>query len=208
MLHLDLKTVNSYGDQLLFELVRQTFNSFGGGGYFDVTESHPFRERATEAWVDQVNENFDGVVIGGGGIFPPVQRRARLGLQWNITTEILARLKKPVIVFGAGNPPDFDADTYKPVFRTHVNQTMKQSIFFGLRSTGAVDAMREYSTTRPMRRWCSSHARRPFPSTYCLVWSASNTPASGGSACSSGWRGRTSTADSSRRTFFRRYIDS
>ena len=67
LLHLDLKTVNSYGDQLLFELVRQTFNSFGGGGYFDVTESHPFRERATEAWVDQVNENFDGVVIGGGG---------------------------------------------------------------------------------------------------------------------------------------------
>ena len=135
----------SYGDQLLFELVRQTFNSFGGGAYFDVTKSHPFREPATAAWVDQVNENFDAVVIGGGGIFPRRLNAAAVsGWQWNITTELLARLKKPVIVFGAGNPPNFDPDNYNPVFRTHINQTMKQSIFCGLRSTGAVDAMREY----------------------------------------------------------------
>ena len=91
LLHLDFKTVNSYGDQLLFELVRQTFNSFGGGAYFDVTESHPFRERATAAWVDQANENFDGVVIGGGGIFPRrINATAASGWQWNITTELLA----------------------------------------------------------------------------------------------------------------------
>ncbi len=145
LLHLDLKTVYSYGDQLLFELVRQTFNSFGGGAYFDVTESHPYREPATAAWVDQVNESFDGVVIGGGGIFPRRLNAAAVsGWQWNITTELLARLRKPVIVFGAGNPPDFEPDHHNPVFRTHVNQTMEQSIFFGLRSTGAVDSMREY----------------------------------------------------------------
>jgi hypothetical protein len=145
LLHLDLKTAYSYGDQLLFELVRHTFNSFGGGAYFDVTESHPFREPATAAWVDQVNENFDGVVIGGGGIFPRrLNAAAASGWQWNITTKLLARLKKPVIVFGAGNPPDFHPEDHRPVFRTHINQTMKQSIFFGLRSTGAVDAMREY----------------------------------------------------------------
>ena len=145
LLHLDLKTVYSYGDQLLFELVRQTFNSFGGGEYFDVTESHPFRERATASWVDQVNESFDGVVIGGGGIFPRRLNAAKVsGWQWNISTEVLARLKVPLIVFGAGNPPKFQPDSYNPVFRTHVNQTMKQSIFFGLRSTGAVDTMRDY----------------------------------------------------------------
>jgi hypothetical protein len=145
LLHLDLKTVYSYGDQLLFELVRQTFNSFGGGGYFDVTESHPYREPATEAWVDEVNANYDGVVIGGGGIFPRRLNAAPVsGWQWNIAPELLARLKKPVIVFGAGNPPDFDPRKHNKVFREHINQTMKQSIFFGLRSTGAVDAMRDY----------------------------------------------------------------
>jgi hypothetical protein len=145
LLHLDLKTVYSYGDHLLFELVRQTFNSFGGGAYFDVTESHPYRERATAAWVEDVNENFDGIVIGGGGIFPrQLNAAAASGWQWNISTELLARLRKPIIVFGAGNPPDFDPDDYKPVFRSHINQTMKQSIFFGLRSTGAVEAMRAY----------------------------------------------------------------
>ena len=45
LLHLDLKTVYSYGDQLLFELVRQTFNSFGGGGFFDVTSRIPTGSR-------------------------------------------------------------------------------------------------------------------------------------------------------------------
>ena len=145
LLHLDLKTVYSYGDQLLFELVRQTFNDFGGGAYFDLTESHPFREQATEAWVDEVNESFDGVVIGGGGIFPRRLNAAEVsGWQWNITREVLARLKKPVIVFGAGKPPPFDPDGYNPVFRKHINQTMRQSIFVGLRSTGAVDDMRDY----------------------------------------------------------------
>jgi hypothetical protein len=80
LLHFDLKTVYSYGDQLLFELVRQTFNSFGGGAYFDVTESRRYRERATTTWVDQVNENFDGVVIGRRDLAAPAQRHGRVGL--------------------------------------------------------------------------------------------------------------------------------
>lgn len=145
LLHLDLKTVYSYGDQLLFELVRQTFNAWGDGAYFDVTTTSPFRQEATASLVDDINENFDAVVIGGGGIFP---RRTNAmpasGWQWNITTELLARLRKPVIVFGAGNPAPFDPERHNPVFRRHINQTMAQSIFFGLRSTGAVDDMRAW----------------------------------------------------------------
>jgi len=145
LLHLDLKTVYSYGDQLLFELVRQSFNAWGGGDYFELTRTIPFREAATSSFVDDVNENFDAVVIGGGGIFP---RRTNAtpasGWQWNITTDLLKRLKKPIIVFGAGNPAQFAPERYNRVFREHINQTMSQSIFFGLRSTGAVDDMRAW----------------------------------------------------------------
>ena len=145
LLHLDLKTVYSYGDQLLFELVRQTFNSWGGGEHLELTSSSPFRERATSSFVDDINEHFDGVVIGGGGIFP---RRTNAtpasGWQWDITTELLARLRKPIIVFGAGNPAPFDPERYNEVFRRHVNRTMAQSVFFGLRSTGAVEDMRDW----------------------------------------------------------------
>lgn len=145
LLHLDLKTVYSYGDQLLFELVRQSFNAWGGGDYFELTTTSPFREAATGSFVDDVNETFDAVVIGGGGIFP---RRTNAtpasGWQWNITTDLLKRLKKPIIVFGAGNPTPFDPEHHNRVFREHINQTMSQSIFFGLRSTGAVDDMRAW----------------------------------------------------------------
>lgn len=145
LLHLDLKTVYSYGDQLLFELVRQTFNAWGGGDYFELTRTSPFREVATSSFVDDVNDNFDAVVIGGGGIFP---RRTNAtpasGWQWNITKDLLRRLKKPIIVFGAGNPAPFVPEQHNRVFREHINQTMSQSIFFGLRSTGAVDDMRAW----------------------------------------------------------------
>jgi hypothetical protein len=145
LLHLDLKTVYSYGDQLLFELVRQTFNGWGGGESFDLTTTSPFRTPATASFVDDVNENFDGVVIGGGGLFPyRTNAAAASGWQWNITVDLLRRLRKPVVVFGAGNPPRFDPEKHNPVFRRHLNQTMSQSIFFGLRSTGAVDSMREF----------------------------------------------------------------
>ena len=143
LLHLDLKTVYSYGDQLLFELVRHAFNSWGGGDYLELTSTSPFREKATSSFVDDINENFDGVVIGGGGIFPRRTNAAPAsGWQWNITVELLKKLKKPIIVFGAGNPAKFDPESHNKVFRKHINQTMSQSIFFGLRSTGAVDDMR------------------------------------------------------------------
>lgn len=143
LLHLDLKTVYSYGDQLLFELVRHAFNSWGGGEHFDLTTTSPFREQATSAFVDDINENFDGVVIGGGGIFPRRTNAAPdSGWQWNITVELLKKLKKPIIVFGAGNPAKFTPERFNPVFRKHINQTMSQSAFFGLRSQGAVDDMR------------------------------------------------------------------
>lgn len=145
LLHLDLKTVYSYGDQLLFELVRQAFNSWGGGAYLELTTASPFREAVTSSFVDDINENFDGVVIGGGGIFP---RRTNAtpasGWQWNITVDLLKRLRKPIIVFGAGNPAQFDPERHNRVFRKHINQTMSQSVFFGLRSTGAVDDMRAW----------------------------------------------------------------
>ncbi|MFC8800917.1 hypothetical protein ACFT2C_24565 [Promicromonospora sp. NPDC057138] len=145
LLHLDLKTVYSYGDQLLFELVRQSFNAWGGGDYFEVTRTSPFREAATSSFVDDVNENFDAVVIGGGGIFPRRNNAtAASGWQWNITTDLLKRLRKPIIVFGAGNPAQFEPERHNQVFRKHINQTMSQSIFFGLRSSGAVDDMRAW----------------------------------------------------------------
>ena len=143
LLHLDLKTVYSYGDQLLFELVRHAFNSWGGGDQFELTSTSPFREKATSSFVDDINENFDAVVIGGGGIFPRRNNASPdSGWQWNITLDLLRRLKKPIVVFGAGNPAVFDPDRYNPAFRRHINQTMAQSIFFGLRSTGAVEDMR------------------------------------------------------------------
>lgn len=145
LLHLDLKTVYSYGDQLLFELVRHVFNGYGGGAYFDLTQTHPFRSGMTPSFVDEVNESFDGVVIGGGGLFPWRTNAARSsGWQWNITPELLKRLRVPIIGFGVGNAPQYSPERHNPVFKEHLNLVLERSVFFGARSAGAVESLRSY----------------------------------------------------------------
>jgi hypothetical protein len=145
LLHFDLKTVFSYGDQLLFEAVRATFNGFGGGDVFDLTESVPMRDPVRPRLIDRINSDFDGVVLGGGGIFPrATQAAAASGWQWNISLDMLRRLEKPIIIFGAGNAPLSSPARAKSLFARHLRETADRTVFFGLRSSGAADSIRSW----------------------------------------------------------------
>ena len=44
LFHFDIKTYGNYGDTLLFEAVRQTFNGFRGGECFEIYDSRPLRD--------------------------------------------------------------------------------------------------------------------------------------------------------------------
>lgn len=145
LLHLDLKTVYSYGDQLLFELVRHVFNGFADGTHFDLLDTLPFRAEFDARMIDSINEKYDGVVIGGGGLFPlRTNASTASGWQWNCSVELVKRLKKPIIVFGVGNPPRYSQAMHSRVFERHINATVSRSAFCGLRSQGAVDSLKAY----------------------------------------------------------------
>lgn len=145
LFHFDIKTYGNYGDTLLFEAVREVFNGFAGGNAFEVYDSRPLREAVGPGLVDHINKNFDGVIIGGGGLFlRDTNPNQRSGWQWNISIPMLRRIAKPLIVFAVGNNRFIDQPDFDPPFTEHVNLTMEKSIFFGLRNHGSIRTIKPY----------------------------------------------------------------
>ena len=55
LFHFDIKTYGNYGDTLLFETVKETFNGFRGGECFEIYDSRPLRD-PVRSFTDAVSE--------------------------------------------------------------------------------------------------------------------------------------------------------
>ncbi|MDR1294830.1 MAG: hypothetical protein LBK59_07725 [Bifidobacteriaceae bacterium] len=164
--HFDIPTAGNFGDLVLFEAVRQVFNSYipperarprladsddpagprpGSGAGFSVFQTRNLRRRVDAAIVDRINQTADLVVIGGGGLF---QRDAvadsASGWQWNIPRDVLERFEVPLVVFAAGNNQFPGQGDFVPPFREHLAATARESILFGLRSAGSLASIATY----------------------------------------------------------------
>lgn len=64
--HFDLKTYLNYGDSILFELVRQTFNTCNRRESFLITKTRSLRQPFGKQTIEQINK-FDLAILGGGG---------------------------------------------------------------------------------------------------------------------------------------------
>ena len=145
LFHFDIKTLGNYGDTLLFEAVRQVFNGFGDGRYFEVTDTRPLRDPVGPALVRHINEHADAVVVGGGGLFlRDTNANSRSGWQWNISLEMLRRIEVPLVIFGVGNNRFIDQEDFAPPFTEHLDLVVQKSVFFGLRNTGSVETIKPY----------------------------------------------------------------
>jgi hypothetical protein len=145
LFHFDIKTLGNYGDTLLFELTRQLFESFGDRNAFEIAGSLNLRAPMGYGTVDNINDNFDAILIGGGGLFLRDSNvNERSGWQWNCAIEHLQAFKKPVIVFAVGNNRFPGQEDFDPIFREHLNVLVRKSAFFGLRNQGSVDSIRSY----------------------------------------------------------------
>lgn len=145
LFHFDITTNGNYGDNLLFTMVRNTFEAYAGGAAFAVRGHAPLREPISWHTIDVINSTADAVVIGGGGLFlRDTARNAASGWQWNIDREKLAAIKVPLIIFAVGNNRFIDQADFEPIFRDHLAQTVDQSIFVGLRNHGSIETIKPY----------------------------------------------------------------
>ncbi|MDR1152135.1 MAG: hypothetical protein LBK72_06635 [Bifidobacteriaceae bacterium] len=164
--HFDIPTAGNFGDLVLFEAVRQVFNSYvpperarsrlpgsddpagprpGSGAGFSVFQTRNLRRKVDAAIVDRINQTADLVIVGGGGLF---QRDAvadsASGWQWNIPLDVLERFEVPLVVFAVGNNRFPGQADFVPPFREHLAATARGSILFGLRSAGSLGSIAGY----------------------------------------------------------------
>ncbi|GLY18604.1 hypothetical protein Kisp01_56180 [Kineosporia sp. NBRC 101677] len=91
----------------------------------------------------QVNAG-DGLVLGGGGLFlPDTAPNGNSGWQWNVTDEMLRRIRVPLVVWAVGyntfQGQGFHGDRFAGSLRTLV----EKASFVGLRNSGSIERVRE-----------------------------------------------------------------
>ncbi|HEY3409964.1 MAG TPA: polysaccharide pyruvyl transferase family protein [Propionicimonas sp.] len=145
LFHFDLKPKGNYGDAILFELVRQLFNGYGGREKFLVTGSTNLRQPVGPRKIAWVNGDFDAAVLGGGGLMlRSTNPNSNAGWQWNMPLSALEALEVPLIVFAIGyNRFEGEAE-FDPLFTDHINATVEKSTFFALRNHGSIRQLQRY----------------------------------------------------------------
>jgi len=145
LFHFDLKPNGNYGDAILFELVRQLFNGYGGREKFLVTGSTNLRHPVGPRKLAWVNGDFDAALLGGGGLMlRSTNANQNAGWQWNMPLTALESLEVPLLVFAIGyNRFEGEAE-FDPLFTEHINATVEKSAFFGLRNHGSIRQLQRY----------------------------------------------------------------
>ena len=132
------------GDTLLFPVVRRVFDTVLGPCNWELMQAwQPFLPMDSH----RVNNEFDGIVIGGGGLLLRDQVGSDVtnsGWQWNSTISALKSLQIPIFVFAIGYNRFRDQDDFDPIFTSHIRALIQKSSFFGLRNTGSIDALTNY----------------------------------------------------------------
>lgn len=132
------------GDTLLFPVVRKAFDTLLGPCDWELRQAW---ELFTIEDALRINTEFDGVVIGGGGLLLRDQAGSDVtnsGWQWNSTVDAVDALDIPIFGFAIGYNRFRGQQDFDPVFTDHIRALVSKSDFFGLRNTGSIEAVRQY----------------------------------------------------------------
>lgn len=131
------------GDTLLFEETRKLFERNFRHLTWDYLN---LWENVNTESLDKINKS-DLVLIGGGGLFLKDQKGAEnsvSGWQWNCSIDTLSRIETPIVVFGVGYNRFRGQEDFDNTFTHNINMLAQKTIFFGLRNTGSILAMKSY----------------------------------------------------------------
>lgn len=132
------------GDTLLFPVVRMTFNTLLGPCDWELRQAwEPFSIEDAS----RINRDFDGIVIGGGGLLLRDQAGSDVsnsGWQWNSSVAAVNAIEVPVVVFAIGYNRFRGQDDFDPIFSDHIHLLALKACFFGLRNTGSIRALARY----------------------------------------------------------------
>ena len=132
------------GDTLLFPAVRQLFDYCIADIEWTLMQAWDIFDLKVS---DKVNQEFDAIVIGGGGMLLKDQEGSdtrNSGWQWNSTIQAVENIKIPLIVFAIGYNRFRGQEDFDPIFYEHIHTVVRKSSFFGLRNYGSMKSILAY----------------------------------------------------------------
>ena len=131
-LHYAVNGLGNAGDTVLVAATRKILGGQFQGERLDLP-----------AKAEYINQ-FDVIVIGGGGLFIRDTKPGVSGWRWNISIDELKKIKVPIIVFAIGYNRFRDQADFDPVFSEHVKVLIEKASFFSMRDKCAPEQMRPY----------------------------------------------------------------
>ena len=140
--HVFAHGATNLGDIYLRRATQDAFaTAFPGAEFTDVEIRRIFTKDDIEALGAH-----DMVVVGGGGLllrdtFP----NSVSDWQWGCTADQVRSIEAPLVVYAMGyNRFRGQEDFARPLFDLHMQALVETSVFFSMRNTGSVDAVRRY----------------------------------------------------------------
>jgi polysaccharide pyruvyl transferase WcaK-like protein len=132
---------NNAGDRFLNVALRDAFSSQIGPIDWKVRQVHRPLGGSGLAKINATG----GLVIGGGGLFiRDSNPGSPSGWQWSCSVEELGQITAPIVVFAVGYNRFRGQPEFEPQFTEHLRKLVEKSVFFGLRNTGSIEAIRSY----------------------------------------------------------------
>lgn len=137
--HVTYYAVGNAGDTALSECVRMVFHKKYKPTSWKLLN---ISKKVNLNTIRQINST-NGLIIGGGGLFLPDTNKNKIsGWQWAIDSDLLNRIKVPIIIFSVGYNY-FRGQTADSLFVDNLNKLIRKSRFIGLRNSGSVKAIKE-----------------------------------------------------------------
>lgn len=94
--------------------------------------------------VDEINTH-DVLILGAGGLFLRDTFPNNVSdWQWGISSELLSKIKIPIIVYAIGYNKFRGQDDFSPIFNESVSTLIEKSIFFSMRNTGSCNSIKKH----------------------------------------------------------------
>lgn len=158
------------GDTVLFDTVRALMDHHLGP--CEWSKRQLWEEISAED-INSINQETDGIVIGGGGLLLRDQVGSSTdlsGWQWNISVENIKKIDVPVAVFAIGYNRFRNQKEFNPKFSENINALVAKSGFFGLRNNGSIGRMADYVSPQNhkkiVRQMCPTTVLKSFNRNY------------------------------------------
>jgi polysaccharide pyruvyl transferase WcaK-like protein len=144
--HFGLFSPGNAGDTMLFKIVQEAIKQIAGLQDKEVIfHNHSVHNLVTQKTVDQVNNEADIIVVGGGGLFlRDTKANENSGWQWNCPVSMITKFTKPIYLFGVGYNRFRGQKEFDPIFKKHINTLAAKAEFIGLRNSGSVERIQAY----------------------------------------------------------------